>query len=74
METAGEGGAWGIAILAGYVVNNPRRLPLADYLDQEVFAGHTGTEVTPRPEDVAGFSRYVERYMECLPIERTALE
>ena len=74
METAGEGGAWGIAILAGYVVNNPQRLPLADYLDQEVFAGHTGTEVSPRPEDVAGFSSYVERYMECLPIERAALE
>ncbi|MCF0159526.1 MAG: ATPase, partial [Bacteroidaceae bacterium] len=73
METAGEGGAWGIALLAGYLVNNPDKLTLADYLDQVVFAGNTGVEITPTPEDVEGFNRYIENYKACLPIEQAAV-
>ena len=46
METAGEGGAWGIALLAGYAVNNPDKLSLADYLEKVVFAGNTGLRTT----------------------------
>jgi sugar (pentulose or hexulose) kinase len=74
METAGEGGAWGIALLANFVVNNPQKLNLADYLDQVVFAGNTGVEVAPTPEDVAGFNRYIENYKQNLPIEQAAVE
>ncbi len=74
METAGEGGAWGIALLANYVVNNPKKLNLADYLDQVVFAGNTGVEVAPTPEDVAGFNRYIQNYKDSLPIEHAAVE
>ena len=74
METAGEGGAWGIALLAAYVVNNPDKLNLADYLDQVVFAGNTGVEVKPTPEDVAGFNRYIQNYKAALPIEQKATE
>jgi len=74
METAGEGGAWGIALLAAYVVNNTDKLSLADYLDQVVFAGNTGVEVKPTAEDVAGFNRYIQNYKAGLPIEQKATE
>ena len=74
MSTAGEGGAWGIALLAAYAVNNPGGLSLADYLDQVVFAGNTGVEVRPVPEDVAGFNRYIENYKASLPVEKKATE
>ena len=74
METAGEGGAWGIALLAGYVVNNPNKLSLADYLETVVFAGNTGVSIAPTPEDVAGFEKYIENYKQCLPIEQAAVD
>ena len=73
METAGEGGAWGMALLAGYLVNNTKKLNLADYLEEEVFAGNTGTSISPTPEDVAGFNAYIEEYKACLPIEQSAV-
>lgn len=74
METAGEGGAWGIALLAGYLVNNEEKLSLADYLDQKVFAGNTGVEIAPTAEDVAGFDKYIETYKAGLAIEKAAVE
>ena len=74
METAGEGGAWGIAMLAAFLVNNNGKLSLADYLEENVFAGDAGVEITPTDEDVAGFNRYIERYKKALAIEKTAVE
>ena len=74
METAGEGGAWGIALLAGYLVNNAEKLNLADYLDKKVFAGNTGVEIAPTAEDVAGFDKYIETYKAGLAIEKVAVE
>ena len=73
METAGEGGAWGIALLAGYLVNNADKKPLADYLEDVVFAGNTGTEIAPTAEDVEGFNRYIEAYKRGLAIEQAAV-
>jgi sugar (pentulose or hexulose) kinase len=73
METAGEGGAWGIALLAGYMVNNPNKLSLADYFETVVFAGNTGVSIAPTPEDVAGFEKYIENYKRCLPVEQCAV-
>lgn len=73
METAGEGGAWGIALLASYLVNNSDKLALADYLDKVVFAGNTGVEIAPKSEDVAGFNAYIKNYKACLPVEETAV-
>ncbi len=73
METAGEGGAWGIALLAGYLVNNEEKLSLADYLDKKVFAGNTGVEIAPTAEDVAGFDAYIETYKAGLAIEQAAV-
>ena len=73
METAGEGGAWGIALLAGYLINNHRNLSLADYLEEVVFAGNTGVEIAPTAEDVEGFNRYIEVYKAGLAIEHAAV-
>ena len=72
METAGEGGAWGIALLAAYAVNS--KLSLPDYLDLVVFAGNAGTEIAPTPEDVVGFNAYIENYKKGLAIEQAAVE
>ena len=74
METAGEGGAWGIAILASYLVNNPGKMPLPDFLDKMVFAGNSGTEIAPTPEDVAGFEAWLDNYKACLAVERAAVK
>ena len=74
METAGEGGAWGIALLAGYMVNNPDKLNLADYLEEVVFAGNKGVSIAPTAEDVAGFEKYIENYKKCLPVEQSAVD
>lgn len=74
METAGEGGAWGIALLASYLVNNTKQRNLADFLDMQVFAGNTGVEVNPTAEDVAGFNAYIENYKKGLAIEKAAVE
>ena len=73
METAGEGGAWGIALLANYMVNNPDKLSLAYYLENVVFAGNTGVSIDPDPEDVAGFNKYIESYKAGLTIEQAAV-
>ena len=74
METAGEGGAWGIALLASYVVNNDKKQSLPDWLDQKVFAGNTGTEIAPNLADVEGFNKYIETYKAGLAIEKAAVE
>ncbi len=72
METAGEGGAWGIALLGSYLVNNEKKQALADFLDENVFVGDAGVEISPVPEDVAGFNAYIENYKAGLPIEEAA--
>ncbi|HCC87260.1 MAG TPA: ATPase, partial [Prevotella sp.] len=74
METAGEGGAWGIALLAGYMVNNVGQETLADWLDHCVFAGDKGVEIVPTADDVAGFDAYIEAYQQGLAIEKAAVE
>lgn len=73
METAGEGGAWGIALLAGYLVNKESK-SLADYLEYVVFDGNTGVAISPTPEDVEGFNKYMEYYKAGLAIEQAAIE
>jgi len=74
METAGEGGAWGIALLGSYLVNNEKKQSLTDFLDESVFVGDAGIEVSPTPEDVAGFNAYIENYKAGLPIEEAAVK
>jgi len=73
METAGEGGAWGIALLSSFLVNNGSGMSLPDFLDEIVFSGNTGTEIAPDPADVAGFEAYLENYKAAFPIEEAAV-
>jgi sugar (pentulose or hexulose) kinase len=74
METAGEGGAWGIALLASYMVNRTDNEPLGDFLNRKVFAGKQGETVDPDPADVEGFNQFIQRYTEGLAIERAAVD
>ena len=72
METAGEGGAWGIALLADYMVYHADGETLEDYLQDHVFKGMKQITVSPEPENEKGFDRYMERFVSCLPAQRAA--
>ncbi|MEH7116699.1 FGGY-family carbohydrate kinase [Neobacillus vireti] len=73
METAGEGGAWGIALLASYMKNKSNHETLEAYLSQHVFSARSGMTVSPVPKDVEGFERFMKRYTNGLEIERAAI-
>jgi sugar (pentulose or hexulose) kinase len=74
METAGEGGAWGIALLAGYMADKAEGETLEAYLANRIFAGKLGETVRPDKADVESFDAYIERYSAGLPIEKAAVE
>lgn len=74
MESAGEGGAWGIAVLAAYMQWKEEKEQLSDYLANKVFADAKSTTIAPDPEDVAGFQVFIERYKKGLAIEQAAVE
>ncbi len=73
MKTAGEGGAWGIAILANYMLQKKGE-SLSDYLNAAVFAGEESSRMEPDAKDVAGFEAFIERYKKGLVIERAAVD
>jgi sugar (pentulose or hexulose) kinase len=72
LETAGEGGAWGIALLAAYLTRENRQESLPEFL-KPIFAGSMGAAVQPDPADVAGFNLFFQRYHQGLAIERAAI-
>jgi sugar (pentulose or hexulose) kinase len=74
METASEGGAWGIALLAAFMHLKTMNEPLEAFLSKKVFAGENGTTIAPDPGDVAGFTEFMGRYRKGLVIERTAVD
>jgi sugar (pentulose or hexulose) kinase len=74
MATAGEGGAWGMAILAAYLLHKTERERLETYLSDQVFAGEQGMTIAPDPADVEGFAEFMERYKKGLVIERAAVD
>lgn len=74
MKTAGEGGAWGMAVLANYLIQKDKGETLADYLENKVFAGQEGVTLAPDPEDEKGFNTFTERYKKGLPIVRQAVK
>ena len=74
METAGEGGAWGIALLASYMKQKTDGETLDAYLAEKVFLGEEGTCMDPDPKDVEGYEAFMKRYAAGLPIERAAVE
>jgi sugar (pentulose or hexulose) kinase len=73
METAGEGGAWGMALLAAYMFHRAANESLEAYLSDRVFAGEKGSTVPPDQQDVDGFAAFMERYKQGLGIERAAV-
>lgn len=74
MKTAGEGGAWGIALLADYMISKEDCETLDEYLENKVFAGNEGSVLYPQPDEVEGFNVFIERYKKGLAIERAAVD
>ena len=74
MESAGEGGAWGIALLAAYAVCKENTEALEDFLDNKIFSDATVSTIKPDAKDTKGFEAYMERYKAGLAVERAAEE
>ena len=74
METAGEGGPYGMALLASYMANKDENETLEEYLNAHVFADAKGTTLAPEQADVDGFNTYIAQYKNLLKVERTAVE
>ena len=73
METAGEGGPYGMALLAAYMKDGAGKT-LEAFLDEKVFAGTPGTVMEPESADVAGFKTYLDRFLAGLAVERAAVD
>lgn len=74
METAGEGGPYGMALLAAYMANKAESETLEEYLNAHVFADAKGTTLAPEQADVDGFNTYIKQYKQLLEVERKAVE
>ncbi len=74
METAGEGGAWGIAVLAAYAVNKAEGEIFPDYLDNKIFASQGMTTLQPDQAIVESFNMFMENFKKGLAVERAAVE
>ena len=74
METAGEGGPYGMALLAAYRVRKAPGETLADYLDSRVFADASSSTLMAQPEDIEGFNAFLNRYKATFPAEIAAVE
>ena len=74
MQTAGEGGPYGMALLASYMLNKAEGETLETYLNAHVFADAKGTTLVPEQADVDGFNAYIKQYKALLEVERKAVE
>ena len=74
MKTAGEGGAWGMAILAADMLDKAEDEMLDTYLSDKVFAGEEGTTIAPDEKDVEGFDEFIKQYQKGLALERVAID
>ena len=74
METAGEGGPYGMALLAAYMMNKAEGESLEEYLKAHVFADAKGATLSPEKADVDGFNSYIGQYKKLLAVERTAVD
>ena len=73
METAGEGGPYGMALLASFLLNRENGERLEDFLSGRVFAGASGSTIQPDPACAEGFNAYIQRYKALLEVEKTAV-
>ena len=74
MDTASEGGAWGIALLAAYLADKKEDEKLEEYLDKRIFARLSGVSIEATKEDIEGFDKFMERYVAGLEVEKAAIE
>ena len=74
METAGEGGHYGMALLAAYCANKEEDETLEMYLNNRVFADAQSSVMTPEAKDIAGFETYMQQYKAMLEVEKTAVD
>ncbi|MBO7334260.1 MAG: ATPase, partial [Lachnospiraceae bacterium] len=74
METAGEGGAWGMALLAAYMVQKKDNETLPEYLSNKVFKDMKAETMAPDAADVKGFDEFIEKYKNALSVEATAVQ
>ena len=73
MDTASEGGPWGMAVLAAFMLEKNGET-LSEYLNNRIFAGQTGTTIAPDAEDVAGFDAFTASYVATLPAQKAAVD
>ena len=74
METAGEGGAWGIALLADYMKQKQKGETLEQYLNEKVFCEGEEVTIAPSQKDSEGFDKFIALYQKGLAIEKAAVE
>ncbi|MCQ2792371.1 MAG: ATPase [Bacilli bacterium] len=74
LSSAGEGGPYGMAILANYLINKGKNESLENYLTNRVFARTKITTIKAKKEDVIGFNQYMKRYLKYLPVEKEAIK
>ena len=74
METAGEGGPYGMALLSAYAAEKTEGESLESYLNDRVFSTVKGFTITPNPRDVYSFNTYMEQYRQLLKVEKAAVE
>ena len=72
METAGEGGPWGMALLALYRLKQNEGQTLESWLNEQIFSGAAGSTLAPDEADRAGFAAFLQDYTACLPVEKAA--
>ena len=73
MKTAGEGGPYGMALLAAYLLH-AKETTLEDYLENVAFAGAESSTMEPDAADVAGYKAYLQVYYDALDLEHTAVK
>ncbi len=74
MDTASEGGPWGMAILAAYLIDGKKDGKLEDYMEKRIFAGQSGSTIEATPEEVEGFEVFINHYKDGLAAEKAAIE
>ena len=74
METAGEGGPYGMALLSGYMLWKEEGETLEDYLDQKVFRDAKSSTLMANADEIEGFNRFIEDYKNCLTVEKEAIK
>lgn len=74
MSTAGEGGPWGMAVLAAYMIKKQNGEELEQYLNDKVFVGQESVIAQPDPEDVKGYDKFIENYKAAVSVQQAAVD